>query len=405
MIKKLLLAAGLSLVASSAFAACTNPLPILNGSAASVNMSVSQNTADASCMYNVTPNQGGAPLGATNGWWTNILQGNAVISATNGIFVLPTTAATWAVTQSGTWNITNLSGTVSLPTGASTSALQPTNAAQGSTTSGQTGHLVEGAVTTGSPTYTTAQTSPLSLDTTGALRVNVTAGGAGGGAVTVASGADVVEGTITTAHGCSTAGYTVIGCLGQIDDDVKGPIAAGTNVIGHVIADTGSTTAVTALPAIPAGTNVIGHVITDTGSTTAVTALPATPAGTNTIGTVGQLPYPVGAVPLTASATGTTAATTATLAGAAAKTTYVCGYSIRANATANTNVTNTLTGVISGTMSSVMWVPANTAGLGVDEQIFNPCIPASATNTGIAAVSGAPGAGGVVTSKIWGYQL
>lgn len=192
--------------------------------------------------------------------------------------------------------------------------------------------------------------------------------GGGGGAITAASGsyasgafsagafangADPVEGTITTAHGCNIAGYTVIGCLGQIDDDVKGPIAAGTN----------------------------------------------------TIGTVGQLPYPVGAVPITASATGTTAATTATLAGAAGKTTYVCGYSIRANATANTNVTNTLTGVISGTMSSAMWVPANTAGLGVDEQIFSPCIPASATNTAIAAVSGAPGTGGVVTVKAWGFQL
>jgi len=66
-------------------------------------------------------------------------------------------------------------------------------------------------------------------------------------------------------------------------------LAAGSAVIGHVIADTGSTTAVTALPALPAGTNnigdvdvltlpalvagsaVIGHVIVDTTSTTAVT--------------------------------------------------------------------------------------------------------------------------------------
>lgn len=72
--------------------------------------------------------------------------------------------------QSGTWNITNVSGTVSLPTGAATSALQPTNAAIGSTTSGQTGPLVQGAVTTSVPTYTTAQTNPLSLDTSGRLR-------------------------------------------------------------------------------------------------------------------------------------------------------------------------------------------------------------------------------------------
>jgi hypothetical protein len=60
-------------------------------------------------------------------------------------------------------------------------------------------------------------------------------------------------------------------------------LGAGSAVIGHIIADTGSTTAVTSLPALPAGTNVIGHVINDassavighviadTGSTTAVT--------------------------------------------------------------------------------------------------------------------------------------
>lgn len=77
--------------------------------------------------------------------------------------------------QSGTWNVTNISGTVSLPTGASTAALQPTNAAQGSTTAGQTGNLMQAAVTTGSPAYTTAQTSPLSLTTAGALRVDASA--------------------------------------------------------------------------------------------------------------------------------------------------------------------------------------------------------------------------------------
>jgi hypothetical protein len=67
-----------------------------------------------------------------------------------------------------------------LPTGAAQSANQPTNAAQGSTTSGQTGHLVECAVTTAAPTYTTAQTDPLSCDTAGNLRVNVTNANANG---------------------------------------------------------------------------------------------------------------------------------------------------------------------------------------------------------------------------------
>lgn len=88
-------------------------------------------------------------------------------------------------TQSGTWNINNVSGTVSLPTGASTSALQTsgntslstivtntTHLAQGSTTSGQTGDLQLAATTTAAPTYTTGQTNPLSLTTAGALRTD-----------------------------------------------------------------------------------------------------------------------------------------------------------------------------------------------------------------------------------------
>lgn len=45
--------------------------------------------------------------------------------------------------------------------------------AQGSTTLGQLGALVMGAVTTNAPSYTTAQTNPLSLDTSGLLRISL----------------------------------------------------------------------------------------------------------------------------------------------------------------------------------------------------------------------------------------
>jgi hypothetical protein len=47
-----------------------------------------------------------------------------------------------------------------------------TDKEQGSTTAGQSGVLVQGAVTTAAPTYTTAQTNPLSLKTNGDLRVS-----------------------------------------------------------------------------------------------------------------------------------------------------------------------------------------------------------------------------------------
>lgn len=96
-------------------------------------------------------------------------------------------SGTVTANQGGTWNINNISGTISLPTLASTSTLQSagntslasiatnTNAlslAQASTTSGQVGNLVQGAVTTGAPSYTTGQTDPLSLTTAGALRTD-----------------------------------------------------------------------------------------------------------------------------------------------------------------------------------------------------------------------------------------
>lgn len=55
--------------------------------------------------------------------------------------------------------------------GGGTAASLATDVAQGSTTAGQTGGLVQGAVTTVAPTYTTAKTNPLSLKTNGDLRV------------------------------------------------------------------------------------------------------------------------------------------------------------------------------------------------------------------------------------------
>lgn len=95
-----------------------------------------------------------------------------------------------AVVDSGTVTANAGTGTFAvsatslpLPTGAATAALQTSgnaslatiaalSLAQGSTTSGETGVLMQGAVTTSAPSYTTAQTNPLSLTTAGALRTD-----------------------------------------------------------------------------------------------------------------------------------------------------------------------------------------------------------------------------------------
>lgn len=116
--------------------------------------------------------------------------------------------------------------------------------------------------------------------------------------------------------------------------------------------------------------------------------------------------FPSGAVPITASATGTTAATTATLAGVSGKTTYLCGFSIRANATAAATGNATVTGTITGTLNFTQWTAPLASGIGVTEPSIGPsCIPASAANTGLAVISAAPGAGGTVSVSAWGYQL
>jgi len=136
------------------------------------------------------------------------------------------------------------------------------------------------------------------------------------------------------------------------------------------------------------------------------TAGAAVPTGANVIGQVGQVSqYPFGAVPITISATGTTGATTATLAASASIKTYICGFSIRANATAAATANSTITGTVTGTLNYTQWTAPNASGIGITEQIFAPCIPSSAINTAIAVISAAPGTGGVVSVSAWGYQL
>jgi len=115
--------------------------------------------------------------------------------------------------------------------------------------------------------------------------------------------------------------------------------------------------------------------------------------------------YPLGAVIYTNSATGTTGATVATLAGAASVTTYICGFAIRANATAAATGNAVVSGTISGSMNFTQWTAPLASGIGTIEKDFFPCIPASAVNTSIVVTSAAPGSGGVISVSAWGYKL
>lgn len=101
--------------------------------------------------------------------------------------------------------------------------------AQASTTSGQSGPLVQGAVTTGAPTYTNSQTSPLSLDPTGNLRVT---GGVTQGSATAGQTASVVMGATTTAapsYSTGTSNPVSLDTAGNIRNAPQASAAGGAS--------------------------------------------------------------------------------------------------------------------------------------------------------------------------------
>lgn len=100
---------------------------------------------------------------------------------------------------------------------------------QGSTTSGQSGQLAMGAVTTAAPTYTTAQSSPLSLDTAGNLRVNVVTGGGSGGTSSSFSATFPATGTASGAEYLTSAPTLTNGQMVAFQTDVNGNLK--TNVV------------------------------------------------------------------------------------------------------------------------------------------------------------------------------
>lgn len=228
-----------------------------------------------------------------------------------------TITGTVAVTQSGTWNITNISGTVSLPTGASTeTTLAKLPLAQGSTTSGQSGPLVQGAVTTAAPTYSTTQTSPLSLDTSGNLRTAINGTVTVSGTVTANAGTNLNTSLLALESGgnlATLAGTVTSAVLQTNEKQINGVVplmgngTTGTGSQRVTIASDNTAFSVNATLSAET-TKVIGTVnqgtspwvvgqgtaanlnatVVGTG-TFAVQNTAATPAGTNGIGNVGTV--------------------------------------------------------------------------------------------------------------------
>ena len=105
---------------------------------------------------------------------------------------------------------------VNIKAGASSGAV-----AQGSTTAGQSGGLTQAAVTASSPSYTTAQTSPMSLTLAGALRVDASA---------------TTQPVSSSTLGTAANQATIITALATLNTTAGNPLAtqAISNVIGGV---------------------------------------------------------------------------------------------------------------------------------------------------------------------------
>lgn len=220
---------------------------------------------------------------------------------------------------------------VNIVAGASSGAV-----AQGSTTSGQTGGLMQAAVTTAAPTYTTAQTNPLSLTTTGNLRVSdSTAQATLASILTAAQGANPVNvNAAVTAQTGLTPGVAQTGTVIAANTDLSSVKGTAIDVnSGNKSAGTPRVVIATDQPAIPAAGQVA------TGA--------APPAGAQYVGYLGS-----GATgglvraPITcdqhAFFDGTTQLSTI-VAGTSGRKTYICGFLISTGATA-TNI-----GLTSGT--------------------------------------------------------
>ena len=263
----------------------------------------------------------GAPGIASNAWYTKITDGTNTAGVTAASTAATATQPAEVVALSpnsplpaGTnsiGSISNISGTVSLPTGASTSALQTTGnttlaSIQANQTNGtQTASLVAGTATIGSINNISGTVSLPTGAATSALQSNVQSapGTSATTAITIqgsASGVAIpVSGTVTTSNSANGAtGSAVPAQATQVAGSKSGTLQA-------LALDSSGNLNVDLQTALPAGANNIGSITNITGTVSLPTGAATLAAQNAVIG----------------SATGGTAATSSELTGGVYNTT------------------------------------------------------------------------------------
>jgi Mg/Co/Ni transporter MgtE len=139
-----------------------------------------------------------------------------------------------------------------------------------------------------------------------------------------------------------------------------------------------------------------------------IALLLATPAAAQQFDFSKTIPYPVGAIPITASSGNVAAATaTCTLPALAGKTTYLTGFVITAGgATAAAVVTGSVSGIVNGPDSFTYGAPAGATAYATPLVVMSHFgLPGTAINTAIVISMPSLGAGNTNTTiTCSGYQ-
>lgn len=213
------------------------------------------------------------------------------------------------------------------------------------------------------------------------------------------------SGQITVVGSGTFVTQSVVTNAGTFAVQLSGATNNINNIAGTITLPTGASTSANQTSQITqeTATAAAAGTPTDTPCTAPASATSCTmEAVLKALLNVGQ--YPSGAVATNGTNTGTTTAISTTLAATVSVTQYACWISVRSNATAVATGNVTLSDGTKTFNFTHITLP-NASGVGITEQVFPLCIPATAANTAWTLTSPTPGAGGVVSVSIGGYKL
>lgn len=369
------------------------PFNIDNAGNLLVNIAAGQAAGGTSSAFDAAFPTSGTAMGAKNG--PNMVSVMADVSGNlqvNLQTALPAGAnAIGSVTANAGTNLdTSL---LALETGGNLAAIAASVLSQTAATSGAKGHMVLAAVTTSAPTYTTAQLDPLSLDTSGNLRVNCTTGCSSSGGSSLADEGTFTQGTtsMTVMGGIfnSSIANLTSGQAGAAQLTLDRMLYVNLGKVGGTATVSGGVNGSQSIGGPTAsGSSVAANPVTIGGraqnaEATAVTNGQVVNFATDLVGRQIVVPFANKENFVSGASTGITTATNTSLISAAGSgiKIYLTGFSC-----ANTGATTSLIQFTSGSGGSVLWSTINPAGAGTNGQIVPPV--ATAANTALFFTTG-----------------